>query len=272
MIARRGAAKCRPWVMAAQEGGEFNAFPDLPPAAAPADLRSAGAAGAEAGGRRRALCALGVNGLLGPSLDVGFEGGSALGRARTPTKPQEVAELRRAGRGAYGAPACWPCPGTSPAWARPTSPRRGGPAKVGLGSTSSRRATWCRSAPPSRAGVPALLLSNALYPMNDFIAPGSQSREVVTDLLRGELGFTGVAMTDDLAEPAITVRGHRAARGGGRVRAGVDLVYDVGPAGRPGRGLHGGAARRARGRIDRARLDEAVGRILAAKRRLGLIG
>ena len=30
-----------PWVLAPQEGGEFNAFPDLPPATAAADLRSA---------------------------------------------------------------------------------------------------------------------------------------------------------------------------------------------------------------------------------------
>ena len=37
MIARQ-ERHVPPWVMAAQEGGEFNAFPDLPPPTAAADL------------------------------------------------------------------------------------------------------------------------------------------------------------------------------------------------------------------------------------------
>ena len=49
-----------PWVMAPQEGGDFNAFPDLPPARPPSDLserRRGGQAAAEAARALRARSA-----------------------------------------------------------------------------------------------------------------------------------------------------------------------------------------------------------------------
>ena len=48
IVVSRQAKHVPPWVMAVQEGGEHNSFPDLPPADAPADQASGEAAGAEA--------------------------------------------------------------------------------------------------------------------------------------------------------------------------------------------------------------------------------
>ena len=90
--AARGRRHLRPWVFASQEGGELNSFPDIPPSAAPADLKSAADAGKEARASASALRDLGVNAVLGPVLDVGAsETGSVLGARVFSDEPQQVA-------------------------------------------------------------------------------------------------------------------------------------------------------------------------------------
>ena len=61
--------------------------------------------------------------------------------------------------------------------------------------------------PPFRAaiaaGVPMLLTAHVVYPALDPDHPATLSRRIVSDLLRGELGFDGVIATDDLEMRAI---------------------------------------------------------------------
>jgi beta-N-acetylhexosaminidase len=117
-----------------------------------------------------------------------------------------------------------------------------------------------------------MIVSNALYPMNDFTAPASLSKEVLTDLLRGELGYEGVALTDDLTQPAVEIAAPVPAAAVEAIRAGADMVWVSGPL-EDERSAYDavlGAVRS--GRISRARLDEAVGRILSAKEDYGLLG
>jgi beta-N-acetylhexosaminidase len=57
------------------------------------------------------------------------------------------------------------------------------------------------------AGVPMLMSAHVLYPALDSEHPATLSRRILTDLLRGELGFTGVVASDDLEMRAIS--GHR---------------------------------------------------------------
>ena len=54
------------------------------------------------------------------------------------------------------------------------------------------------------AGVAMLMTAHVRYPALDDDAPATLSRTVVTDLLRGELGFDGLVATDDMAMGAIT--------------------------------------------------------------------
>ena len=147
-----------------------------------------------------------------------------------------------------------------------------GPASVGLDLPELRK----RDLLPFRAaiedGAPAVVLSHALYPMNDFTAPGSLSKEVVTDLLRGELGYDGVAITDDLAEPAVEIVAPVPQAAVEALRAGADMLEISGPAADQQAAYDAVLAAVRRGRISRARLDEAVGRILAAKEEYGLLG
>ncbi|GAB2535907.1 glycoside hydrolase family 3 protein [Brachybacterium huguangmaarense] len=80
------------------------------------------------------------------------------------------------------------------------------------------------------AGAPAVMVSSGIYPRLDPDAPAMFSGAVVTDLLRGALGFTGLVMTDDVGAAA-AVRdvpvGQRATR---FLDAGGDLVLTANPA------------------------------------------
>ena len=147
-----------------------------------------------------------------------------------------------------------------------------GPASVGLDLPELRK----RDLLPFRAaienGAPGVVMSHALYPMNDFTAPASLSTEVVTDLLRGELGYDGVAITDDLAEPAVEIVAPVPQAAVEALRAGADMLAISGPAAEQQAAYEAVLAAVRRGRISRARLDEAVGRILAAKEEYGLLG
>ena len=101
-LAARRARHDPPFVWAPQEGGEFSALPDLPPADAPADAETAGAAAAGALASGRALSRIDLNGVLGPVLDVGTEEqDDALGARAFSSRPGEVAVFARSAVTAY---------------------------------------------------------------------------------------------------------------------------------------------------------------------------
>jgi beta-N-acetylhexosaminidase len=145
-----------------------------------------------------------------------------------------------------------------------------GPASVGLGPEELRDRDLLPFEAAIDAGAPAVVLSHALYPINDFTAPASLSKEVVTDLLRGEVGFEGLAITDDLADPAITTSYTAPEAAIEALQAGADVLFISGPAADQ-RAAYAGVLRAARrGTIPRARIGEAVRRTLLAKHRYGL--
>lgn len=113
------------------------------------------------------------------------------------------------------------------------------------------------------AGVDAVMLSHWSFPAIDD-DPATYSEPVIEGLLRDELGFDGLVMTD-----AIGMAGATEPAGGSEeaaikaVAAGADLVLCAGWAERR-------AVERAvrEGRISEARIDEAVRRVLELKRSL----
>jgi len=75
-----------------------------------------------------------------------------------------------------------------------------------------------------QAGIPAIMTSHIVFPQFDAERPATMSRTILTDLLRGEMGFQGLVMTDCLEMKAVqhsfgTVPGTVEA-----IKAGVDLV------------------------------------------------
>ncbi len=74
------------------------------------------------------------------------------------------------------------------------------------------------------AGAPVIMVSSATYSLIDPSAPAVFSSTIVTDMLRTQMGFSGVVITDDVSA-AVQVQdvsaGDRAVRA---IRAGCDLV------------------------------------------------
>ena len=262
-----------PWVFTSQEGGELNAIPDLPPSAAPADQRSADAAAAEARSSASSLRGLGVNAVLGPVVDVGgTETGSALGTRVYSDDPEEVSAYAKATVGAYRAERVFSAAAHFPGLGATDQSTQDGPATVGLGLDELRQRDLIPFEAAIDAGVPGIIIGSALYPFSDFTVPASLSRAVDTRLLRRDLHFKGVAMTDDLADPAITTLETVPDAAVKALRAGADILYISGSAGDQQAAYIAVLRAVQRGRIPRGRLDEAIGRILLAKQDYKLIG
>jgi beta-N-acetylhexosaminidase len=261
-----------PWVFASQEGGELNSFPDLPPTVAPADLSSAREAEAEARESAKNLRALGINAVLGPVIDVGSsETGSALGSRVYSDDPEEVATYAdRVVRG-YRAEHVFSAASHFPGQGATDQSTQDGPATVGLGLDELRQRDLIPFAAAIDAGVPGVTVGSALYPFSDFTVPASLSRAVDTALLRREMRFKGVAMTDDLADPGVTTLHSIPDAAVLALRAGADALYISGGAGDQQAAYVAVLRAVQRGRIPRRRLDEAVGRILLAKQDYDLI-
>jgi beta-N-acetylhexosaminidase len=271
-VAAKESRHLTPWVFASQEGGELNSFPDLPPAVAPADLNSAREAAAQASDSASNLRALGVNGVLGPVVDVGgTETGSALGSRIYSDDPEAVStyadEVVRAYRDEHVFSAVEHFPGLGAA----DQSTQDGPATVGLGLDELRQRDLIPFRSAIDAGVPGVLIGSALYPFSDFTVPASLSRLVNTGLLRRDMHFKGVALTDDLADPAITTLHTVPDAAVQAVRGGADMVYISGSAGDQQAAYIAVLRAVQRGRIPRRRLDEAIGRILLAKQDYDLL-
>jgi beta-N-acetylhexosaminidase len=260
-----------PWVIAAQGGGELNALPDLPPAQAPADLPSSAAGVAQAGQSGKSLRALGITGVLAPSADVGPNEDPSLGAEVFSDDPHEVARYAAGAVAAYRRARELSVVEHFPGLGAASQDTREGPAQVGLSLSDLQRRDLVPFRAAFRAGAPAVLLSHALYTTDDFTTPGSLSHKVATDLLRRQLHFRGVAVTDDLADPAITTQSSVPDAAIKALQAGADMLYISGPAGDQ-QAAYVAVLRAARSKeIPKRRLEEAVLRILATKRRYGLI-
>jgi beta-N-acetylhexosaminidase len=120
-----------------------------------------------------------------------------------------------------------------------------------------------------RSGHPFVMMSTAVYSRIDPTRPAAFSPTVITGLLRHDLGFDGVVISDDLGaarQVSAVPTGDRAVR---FVAAGGDLVLTVSPATLPAMfaALYDRAVRDP---AFRAQVDRSAQRILLAKQRLGL--
>jgi beta-N-acetylhexosaminidase len=269
VVSRKGK-RVPPLVMAEQLGGEFNAFPDLPPSRAPADLPSAAEAAREAAAAAGTLRSLGITGLLGPDIDVGVED-DPLGARSYSDEPDEVASYAAASVSAYRRGRVLAAPEHFPGLGSASADTQESAATVGLSIEELAQRDLVPFRAAFKAGVPAVVLSHAFYAPDDFTLPGSLSKNIATDLLRNRERFGGIAITDDLADPPIASISSVPDAAVQALRAGADLIYISGPASDQ-RAAYVAVLRAVQsGKIPRARLDEAVLRILDAKRNYGLI-
>ena len=117
------------------------------------------------------------------------------------------------------------------------------------------------------AGVDAVMTAHILFPALDPYLPATLSPTVLTGLLRNELGFAGLIVTDDLVMRGVAERWGAPEAAVLAVLAGADLLLccherDTQQA------VHAALlAAVGSGRLAEARLDESLARIAAAKAR-----
>ncbi len=261
-----------PLIVGVQEGGIYRAYPGLPPALGQREIAATNdprEATEWAAGTGRALAKAGFDLNLAPLADVATLDSPLSDRAFSDDPELVTAMTAASVRG---------CRGSGIACATPYFPGFGaasiltsqGPATVGLDAASLE----VRDLAPFRAAiaekVPAVVVSLALYAAYDPVTPAALSPAIAKDLLRDQLGFKGVAISDDLSAsgPALGMPATEAAVQA--LAAGIDLVVVSDPA-------EAAAVRKAvlnaarDGAIPQARLKEAIARVLSLKQRLGLL-
>jgi len=115
------------------------------------------------------------------------------------------------------------------------------------------------------ASLPALMTAHVRYPALDDV-PATLSRRIATDLLRGELGYRGVLISDDLEMKAIANRYGYAEAAVLAVDAGCDALLVCSDEAALGLARDGLIARAEKDARFRARCEEAAGRVLAMRR------
>ena len=249
------------------EGGRVLRFrppvsdlPDARTVGTAGDARLAAAAGRVAG---RELLAMGVNFNLAPVLDVNDNPRNpVIGRRAFGTRPEVVARLGVAymkamqAEGVVASAKHFPGHGHTSEDSHRTLP-------VVLRSRQQLEAIDLAPFRAAiRAGISTVMTAHVLYPSLDPRSPATLSRSVLTDLLRRDLGFHGVVITDSLGMGAISAR---QSPGEGAVRAllaGSDVVLVAGG----GDKVHAALLAAVRsGRIPRHRLEQSVRRVLALK-------
>ncbi len=251
-----------------QEGGLVRRFPWAAPTVAPADLDSAADAHGQAAAAGAALHGVGVSVDLAPVVDTPGSAKSFLGSR---------AFSRRATRNATLAAAF--VQGLQGAGVAATAKHFPGLGEAGgntdLETVVVHAAKWKlnRGLLPFRraiaAGVKLVMVSSAVYPALDPSGlPALLSPALMNDLLRGQLGFDGVVVTDALNAPAPAAVPHAATRS---ISAGADLlVFGSERSSEQAYATLTAAARRYP-RL-RARLAESGARIRALKSWLGSEG
>jgi beta-N-acetylhexosaminidase len=254
-------------IMADQEGGPVRTVSFAGPDAAqplqgePAAVRRAARDAADQ------LRSIGVNVNLAPVADVPVDGGVMAGRAFAGDAADVAASTRASIAGMHNAHVAatakhFPGLGAAAVNTDDASATVDAPTHT----LDGRELVPFRAAVAER--VPLVMISHALYPALDADRIASQSRPIVTGLLRGYLGYGGVTITDSLEAQAVLDRSGIATAAERSVEAGVDLILMTGSASWNEvfpRLLE--AARRSEG--FRRRVRESAARVLELKRLLG---
>jgi beta-N-acetylhexosaminidase len=246
-----------------QEGGEIRIVPWAEPERAAPEQQAFGTVREDSLAAGRDLRAAGINVTLGPVADVPNVDGSIMTNRAFTSDPEaavaavaeSVAGWREAGVGTT----VKHFPGLGGA----TVNTDDGPATV----DRTRRQLNDDLAPFAFAisqGTEFVMASHAVYPALDGERIASQSPAVMQDLLRDELGFEGVVMTDSLEAAAVRAVADVEEAALASAQAGVDVILTTG---------RGSYQRVFRALLERAREDPAfrervrasAARVLAAQ-------
>jgi beta-N-acetylhexosaminidase len=251
-----------------QEGGIVERLPALPPQLSPFtiaqnDDREAASLEGEATGFQ--LRDLGIDVNLAPVLDVPASDQQFMAPRAFGSDPDQVARLGLAFASGMRREAVAATAKHFPGLGSAVENTDFAPTTVG----ASRRELRSDIEPfraAIAAGIDLIMLSSAAYPALGARGPAVLDPAIATDLLRDDLGFTGVSLSDDLLAPAIGTEHSARQAGVLAAAAGVDLLLF---AARDAPGIAGElVAATGAARLDEASVRASCGRVVALKERL----
>lgn len=253
-----------------QEGGEIASAPWVAPEPAAAavgrrgDPDEARAVATEMG---RQLLRAGINTDFAPVVDTGF--GAAIGNRSYGEDPELVARMGVAAvegfkeAGVISAAKHFPNHGPARSDSHVSLPV----------IRHDKETVESYDLPPFRAaveaGVPMVMVGHLVFPAIDPEHPASLSKEAIS-MLRENLGFDGVVVTDDLAMAGATGGGPVARAAVGAVGAGADLLIVSSPPQQQADAYDAVVAAVRSGELSRTQVRKSVERILRVKEKYHL--
>jgi len=191
-----------------QEGGRvqrlkspLTLWPDMASVGAAGDVQRTRAVGQGLGGE---LAALGIGWNFAPVLDVHTNPKNpVIGNRSFGTRPDDATDHALAfwrglrDVGVLGCGKHFPGHGDTHADSHLELPT------VGHSEARLHTVELAPFAAAARAGIEAIMTAHVLYPAWDAKLPATLSRRIAHDVLRGELGFTGLLVSDDLGMRAV---------------------------------------------------------------------
>ena len=218
----------RPLVAVDQEGGRVRRIPWAGPIGTEAQQAAAGAVRSDAAAAARRLRSLGITVNLAPVADVPSVAGSAIASRAFSSDPALVSAAVRASirgwRSGGIAPAAKHFPGIGGASANTDE----AVVRIMRSRAELGRVDLAPFRTAIAAGVPLVMVGHARYPAFDRFRIASQSEPIIDGVLRNELGFEGVVVTDSLEARASLATGSLEKVAERAIRAGADLLLLTG--------------------------------------------
>ena len=122
-----------------------------------------------------------------------------------------------------------------------------------------------------QGNIHAVMVTHELVEAVDNTKPSSLSNKVVTGILRNQLGFQGVIMTDSLTMESISADYSESQAAALSVEAGCDLLMGASTPSDVATMIQGIKQAMSDGQISQQRIDDSVRRILMMKYQMGLL-
>jgi len=121
-----------------------------------------------------------------------------------------------------------------------------------------------------KEGTDAVMVAHILFPKLDPDKPASLSSKIIGELLRGEMKYQGIVITDDLTMGAIMKNYDLATAAVDTINAGSDILLIAHGYDNEKRAIESLLDHVKKGKIQETRIDESVYRILALKAKYNL--
>lgn len=261
-----------------QEGGKTRRFTDIGPADSQPTIGALNTADAvsaaegEAAGAARELKRLGINTNLAPVVDVSAGNGTVMDNRSYGVDAGAVAQIAAAAvygykdSGVICSPKHFPGHGSAD-----------GDSEALLPTVSSDEDTITSTdLVPFRAVIqveaPMIMVAHLSVPALDVTGrPASMSPEMITNLLRGKMNFTGVVITDDMEMGAVAEQYEIGDAAVKAVAAGADIILVAHTALAQQEAYEALLNAVSSGSLPQSEIDKAVIRILEMKKQYGLL-